>query len=144
MSRINQLFALCLCALAALTQVGCGSYDATVSGSVSLDGEPLKSGTISFFPVADGPTAYARIEPTGQYELRTGREAGLAPGEYQVTVVAREQRELAANDAGGPPPPGKQLTPNHYRDRKTSGLAYTIEPGHNQIDLDLTTAQPGG
>lgn len=144
MSNAKRLVALGVATLLAAPILGCGAHDATVSGSVTLDGESLKSGTISFFPVADGPTAYARIEPDGGYELRTGREAGLAPGEYQVTVVAREQRELSATDAAGPPPPGRQLTPNHYRDRKTSGLQYTIEPGHNQIDLTLSTSSPTG
>lgn len=143
MNSAKRLAMVCLAALLAAPLAGCGAHDATVNGSVTLDGERLKSGTISFFPVADGPTAYARIESDGAYELRTGREAGLAPGDYQVTVVAREQRELAATDAAGPPPPGRQLTPNHYRDRKTSGLQYTIEPGHNQIDLELSTAAPG-
>ncbi|TWT86660.1 hypothetical protein Mal64_34890 [Pseudobythopirellula maris] len=132
-------------ALLALMTAGCGGpYDATVYGAVTLDGQPLPSGTVSFFPTSDGPTAYSRIDDSGMYQIRTGREKGLPPGEYAVTVVAREKPTVDQSNSGGPPPAGRMLTPQRYRNRDQSGLVYTVEPGANQIDLELTSQPPAG
>jgi len=56
---------LSACALAALVGAGCspGAKTGTVSGQVTLDGQPLKEGRIQFIPVAgDSPTAGATIK----------------------------------------------------------------------------------
>lgn len=122
--------------------IGCsGPYDATVHGVVTLDGQPLPSGTVSFFPKQEGPTAYSRIDDSGEYTIRTGRENGLPSGDYQVTVVAREKAVMQQSETGGPPKPGRQLTPNRYRNRDQSGLEFTVEPGANQIDLELSSGE---
>jgi hypothetical protein len=64
-----------------------------VSGNVTLDGQPLANGSISFVP-AGGSTS---SEPTGAGgEIRSGkfsiaREGGLVPGNYNVSVYASER-----------------------------------------------------
>lgn len=124
---------------------GCGgAFDATVSGEVTLDGEPISTGTVTFKPTGNGSMAYAKIDESGTYRLRTGREIGLPPGEYQVTVVAREQSREAYGKEGGPPPAGKMITPEWYRSTDSSGLSFQVESGSNQIDLSLTTEPPPG
>ena len=41
-----------------LAVAGCGSpYDSSVSGTVTLDGQPLTIGTVTFFPDQSGPVA---------------------------------------------------------------------------------------
>jgi hypothetical protein len=124
---------------------GCGGvYDATVSGTVTLDGSAVPRGTVSFHPTSAGPAAYARIEDDGSYSVRTGREEGLPPGEYLVTVISSEPPTVSQTAVGGPPPAGKPITPLWYRTTDTSGLRFTVEPGHNEINLELTTQPPAG
>ena len=114
--------------------VGCGVHDSSVYGTVTLDGKPLETGTVTFHPAGDGAVAYGRIGADGSYRLHTGAEQGLAPGEYVVTVVA----------TAAPPDPhsevvGKLLTPARYGNLDQTDLHFTIEPGKNQIDLALRT-----
>jgi hypothetical protein len=130
-----------LCAI----QSGCGgTYNATVSGVVALDGNKLTRGTVAFNPSGEGVTAYARIENDGSYVVKTGREKGLPAGEYSVTVVAHEDPENKVSSQGGPPPPGKHITPKWYRSIKTSGLKYQVEAGANEIDIQLSAEPPPG
>jgi hypothetical protein len=121
---------------------GCGSpYDASVAGVVTLDGRPVPRGTVVYYPAASGPAASARISDDGSYVVQTGKEAGLAPGEYQVTIIANEPS--AQQDEGkGPPPLGKAIVPLWYRSKATSGLAFQVEPGSNEINLELSSKRP--
>jgi hypothetical protein len=124
---------------------GCGgAYDSSVTGVVTLDGNVVPRGTVSYQPKAGGPAAYARIEGDGSYSVRTGREEGLPPGDYYVTVTANEPPTAQQTASGGPPPPGKPITPLWYRSRETSGLSYTVESGGNEINLELTSTPPAG
>ncbi len=123
---------------------GCGGiYDASVSGVVTLDGTPLPRGTVSFNPETPGPSSYGQIDSSGRYTVMTGREQGLPPGNYVLTVVANEPPTEPGKN-GGPPPAGKPITPRWYRSLSSSGLKYTVEKGSNQIDLELTTDPPNG
>jgi hypothetical protein len=124
---------------------GCGgAYDASVTGKVTMNGQVVPNGTVSFSPVAGGPAAYGMIEQSGEYVIRTGREEGLPAGEYQVTVTANEPAKTLQTADGGPPPPGKALTPAWYRTKDTSGLKFTVESGSNTIDLPLNSTPPAG
>ncbi len=137
-----------LLALAALTLFavpGCGGpYNSKVSGKVTLDSTTIPTGTVSFMPVGGGPPAYARIDSSGNYTIRTGREEGLPAGDYLVSVVANEPPAIKETAKGGPPPPGKALTPPWYRSQETSGLKFTVAPGKNNIDLELSSQPPEG
>lgn len=136
---------LCVLWATLLTVVGCGGpYNASVSGNVTLDGSTVPTGTVSFVSNDGGPPAYARIDSSGNYTLKTGRETGLPAGEYLVTVIANEPPAVAESERGGPPPPGKPITPPWYRSQETSGLKFSVEPGRNQIDLELTSQPPEG
>ncbi len=122
---------------------GCGGvYDSTVSGVVSLDDSALPRGTVSYNPAQPGPASYGLIESDGTYFIRTGREEGLPPGEYTVTVVAKEEAVLEDPNSSLPPTPGKTITPPWYLSKKTSPLKMTVEPGSNEINLELTSDPP--
>jgi hypothetical protein len=90
-----------------------------------------------YYPTATGPSASARIDDEGYYSVQTGSERGIVPGEYQVTIIANEPS--AQLDTGGPPPLGKSIVPQRYRSKATSGLLVTVEPGSNEIDLELSS-----
>jgi hypothetical protein len=128
----------------ALALTGCGgAYDATVNGVVTLNGQPLTRGNVAFIANDKAP-AYARIDSSGEYEVYTGREVGLPSGSYTVTVVSREPAAVERSELGGPPPPGKSLTPAWYANPSTSGLSYTVESGDNEINIELNSTPPPG
>tara|TARA_R110002095_G_scaffold7891_1_gene13736 strand:+ start:20 stop:451 length:432 start_codon:yes stop_codon:yes gene_type:complete len=74
---------LCLIALA----TGCSSGDSVerikVQGKVSLDGEPLKSGSITFLPINNGISTGASIVD-GEYFIDS--KDGATEGEYKVEI----------------------------------------------------------
>ena len=122
--------------LPSLLVCGCGaSYEAYVSGTVTLDQQPLTTGTITFQPVGPGPITTGAVQQNGAYRLQTGAMRGLACGEYRVTVQAfsatpapgMTKEQLAAIS----------LVPLHYAKPDASGLRYTVEPGSQQIDIEL-------
>jgi hypothetical protein len=129
----------CLATLAialAFATVGCGGgNEATVEGIVTFDGQPLNRGTVSFIPEAGGAGAMATIAPDGTFEARTGSTAGLQPGEYTITVQAREDSVMPAK--GALPMPGELITPKKYGSASTSGLRATINAGDNELKLEL-------
>ena len=83
MSKICRGFLLLL----AVVVFGCGEADPlgrrSVSGKVTLAGQPLAQGTISFEPSGKGTSAGATITD-GSYSIPT--ETGLPPGSYVVRV----------------------------------------------------------
>ena len=124
---------------------GCGgAFDASARGVVTLDGQPVPRGMVTFYPVAGGPAVYGPIGSDGSYSLRTGREDGLPAGDYQASVSANEAPNVTQTAGGGPPPPGKAITPAWYRMKDTSGLKYTVKRGKNEINLELKSQPPAG
>ena len=89
--------------LSAVTCFGCGgeSLDRVpVSGTVTLDGSPLPSGSIRFHPLGDGQSAGGSIE-AGAFSIP--QADGPAPGEYRVEVVSFQPtgRQIPDPDSPG-------------------------------------------
>ena len=139
-------------ACALLVATGC-EQPGKVSGLVTLDGEPLTTGVITFNPEGGGPTSYGAIGVDGRYELQTGGEKGLKAGQYVVTIAANAAAPAAAlerPEADGPAP-GPQvlplLTPAKYNDVGQSPLRATIKGGEQTLEFHLTSdgeAVPAG
>jgi hypothetical protein len=120
----------------AIVSLGCDGKPATVAGTVSLDGELLRQGTIAFVPANGGMRSTALIESDGNYEVRTNRDLGLEIGEYKVAVSSRE---VVTRGNGGLPVPSKYLAPKRYGNTETSGLSFEVVKGSNPINLELTS-----
>jgi len=133
---------MAILALVLVIVAGCGGSESSVSGSITLDGQPLATTdavrvTIMFFPESGGAPAAARADESGQYSLSTGGQSGLAPGDYTVAI--------SANDAGRPQngeaaPAARATSPLHYANPKLSGLKAEVEPGSNTFDFDLKSS----
>ena len=136
LSRRSLAICVTLLVAPALVCTGCGSpYESSVTGTVRLGGEPLRTGTVTFHPSASGAAAYGGVDPDGRFTLSTGRGKGLAPGEYIATVVATEASPAVSG--GGTPPIGKPITPARYGDKSLSKLRYTVVPGKNDFEIEL-------
>lgn len=120
-------------ALLGLT-AGCGGPPrAKVSGTVTLDGNPVESGTISFYPTANaGQTAGGGIQD-GRYTL------DASPGEMTVVISANKVVGKTRMFKDGPETDKVvELIPERYN--KTSELKVTLQPGTNEgVNFELTT-----
>ena len=123
-----------------LGQVGCGNkYGATVAGKVTLDGEPVPTGRVTFARIGSTETpAMSDIASDGAFSLTTNSETGAVPGEYRVAIQAFKPIEgLAPGERSFESP--VPLVPQQYLSVETSGLTHTVKPGSNRIDLKLTS-----
>jgi hypothetical protein len=127
--------------LLAVCAAGCSRHPAKLSGAVTLDGAPLPTGVISLSPARSGPSAYGEITPDGRFELKTGSEKGLEPGEYVVTVAANAPGSSEPDPETGAPPPIRPLiTPHKYADVSTSPLRITVKPGSQKLEIELSSS----
>lgn len=81
-------------AMAAL-MIGCGESGpklVSVTGTVSLNGQPVEGAALTFEPDPTDPHREARpgeavTDAAGKYEVSTSLKSGLAPGKYRVMVT---------------------------------------------------------
>ena len=113
---------------------GCGSNEfSPLSGTVTYQGKPLESGTVSFKHKKLGTTGYGQLQAGGTYTVKTGRNEGLKSGDYDVYVVAAEIIKGDANSA-----PNVKLTiPARYADPESSGLRCTVPTKDGTYDIVL-------
>lgn len=105
-----------------LAAAGCGDgSSATLTGTVTYQGQPVASALMNFHNQGAGPLAYALTDDEGSYSVHTGSQNGLAPGKYK----------LAFEFPAGSNIPEKYLTIEH------SGLEREIESGANTWDIAL-------
>src|SRR3954470_7491453 len=96
---------------------GCGGAEddlprEAVSGTVKLNGAPLKAGTIEFRPAGPG-AANAGVAPIADGNYAIARAEGLVPGKYQgmITGALAEAAPASAKTEmpGDTPPPKKPV-----------------------------------
>ena len=122
-----------LLALVLSVSLGCSS-GTTVSGHVTLDGQPLTKGTITFNPKQEAPSATAQIDARGNYRLSVGTSQNVTPGTYQVTIDAVEIIPPTPTD---PSPLPKKLLPAKYYDGQNPEMVREVKAGPNKFDFEL-------
>jgi hypothetical protein len=121
-----------LAACLAVSVVGCreSSPGVPVSGRVTYQGEPIASGTVTFFP-ASGRPLHAILSSDGEYA------AQLLPGDYRVVVNVGAQLPEGWKE-GDPVPPPTRMLPAEYTTRAASTLTATVgERQSEPIDFIL-------
>lgn len=114
---------------------GCGSGNlGTVSGNVTLDGQPLPNATLIFTPTAaGGSTTAARTDTAGSYTLVHSREVdGAILGPYSVWISTKQAADESDPSSAAVP----ERVPNKYR-TPAAALKADIKPGNNKIDFAL-------
>ena len=143
--QYSSLVGLSVCAALGLCWLaGCGGkatykgpQRAAVSGTVSLDDQPVTGGTITFKPLdAEGRTASAMIQD-GRYDIP--EEKGPNPGKYRVEITWDKPLGPPNEDnPDAPPPKSNQVIPAKYN--KESTLDRDIESGKNELNFELTSS----
>ncbi len=84
--------------------VGCSDPYAgrkTITGKVTLAGQPLDKAMIKFEPLDGQATSSGAAIVNGEYKLE--RQSGLLPGKYRVRITAGDGKTPASEDEAGAP-----------------------------------------
>jgi hypothetical protein len=112
---------------------------APVEGKVTLNGESLKFGSVSFQPEV-GPRATGLIQPDGTFRLSTyGNADGAILGKHRVSVTCAEHQDPSKRkqaDAEGMYSPS--LIPQKYSFPETSGFRVEVKQKNEPFEFNLT------
>ena len=137
----GSLVVLACCGL--LSFCGCfggGSDVAEVTGTITVDGQPIEHAVVSFTPV-QGHASVGMTDAKGNYTLFYLRNVdGAEIGEHKVTVKTRIIGDGSYGDEGSVQSTGREeLLPKKYWDRNQTELRATVERGSNTFNFDLET-----
>ena len=156
-----------LVALAVLASLaGCSDSNPRtypLSGSVTLDGQPLEGAAIMLKPVNGGSNGYGVADAEGRFEITTYRQGdGALGGEHRIIVSLAAIAPVAEGESGEPQQEegeeeGEEeslddgtelatsnqfemtsLVPERYTDFETSGLTVLVGPENGPLRLELT------
>jgi hypothetical protein len=128
----------------AFLALGCGDGRkvGTVSGKVTLDGQPLAGARINFQPegeglksVNTGVGSYGQTDANGEYSLTLIDDSarGAIVGKHRVMI--RKITGPAPAEGKDPDRPSPDLVPAEYNLKST--LTFEVQPGHNTKNWEL-------
>ncbi len=125
---------------AILSAAGCGGRAdiGSVTGTITLDGQPLVDAVVTFEPGVGGAPSRAITDSRGHYQLRYTREIlGAKVGQHVVSVSTFR----AANPDAEPPRPAvaERVPPRFNGDTE---LRADVAAGGNRIDFTLQSTGP--
>jgi hypothetical protein len=122
----------------------------TVSGTVTINGEPAPVGTTVAFVSDQGFAAGGQVAPGGKYELTVaGKDKQIPAATYKVMLSppggggpteadADYEKIMQGGATAATTAPGtEEIIPTKYRSTATSGLSYTVEAGSNTININI-------
>jgi len=115
---------------------GCSAEDGPelgrVSGTVTLDGEPVPNVIVNFEPSSGGRASFAITDDNGRYQLRfTSKRKGALPGKHHVRIAPNGIEVETVI-------PAEEWTykvPQHYSGKHF--LVHEVTTGRNTIDFQL-------
>lgn len=121
-----------------LAIVGCGPKTTTVTGTVTIDGEPAKDMVVVFQSTAETAIipepAHGITDANGRFSLAifTARKRGALPGDYAVSISWRDPNPPKDDNLSNPSP---YTVPLEAREGR---LRYTVESkGSQTADFHL-------
>jgi hypothetical protein len=116
-----------------------------VTGTVTIDGEPINYASVTFMPT-QGRASIGLTDLNGVYNLvYVIGENGALIGNHKVIVTTKVVKETEyGGRSGGIKDPvrqtgRKELLPKENSDRNHTELTATVESGNNTINFDLTS-----
>ncbi|MDO4558170.1 MAG: carboxypeptidase-like regulatory domain-containing protein [Planctomycetia bacterium] len=152
--RVFQILPVSLCVAVVALFSGCGPANplgvVDVSGTVTLDGQPVEGATVTF-RAEDGTFGSGRTKADGTYivTMAASPVPGLPKGSYKVKVVKKDippiDMEKLASGSGPDSGSADQkkteiadLLPKKY-DSFDSGLTANIEGATSDCNFELTS-----
>ena len=151
---VRLLASVVACSLVCLACIGCGPDGpdlGTVSGKVTMDGQPLTNGLITFEPEAGGRASIGKTDSSGQYTLIWAEQKGAVIGSHRVSVTTITEAEAVeemgsdsdayAQQAMGDTSAYDQAEvtePIPARYNVSTELVEEVTSGANTINLELT------
>lgn len=121
--------------LLAVCAVGCskgGVKKATIDGTVTYRGEPLRSGILRVVGTG-GEFATAPIRADGTFTL-----TDVVPGEVQIGITEAPQSGGGSSDGSKSGPAPRHVSiPTKYKDPQKSGLRYTVTDDSPPLNIEL-------
>jgi len=132
----------CLAAIGfAILVMSCSSSNLqSVSGKVLHKGQPIKGAVVTLHPKGGENDAKAQrpsgvTDDQGTFTLATGKDTGVAPGDYIVTIIWLQQPPAPKKPRGTEPPPdATDQFQGRYADAKNSKLSVTIKSGMKELE----------
>lgn len=135
-----------------ISAMGCGgeSYGptGTVDGKLTLEGNPLQSGTAVVFQHQEkGFLAYGQTDAEGNYRISSFNAGNLPVGRYSISIQPPppkvDEASLDAHELIENPKLIEQTVvvvdfPERYRDTRKSKLEFEVNEGPNRCNLQLT------
>jgi len=94
--------------------------NATVSGTVKLNGQPVTTGEVGFFSMKFGMVGQASLDGEGKFTLPDP----IAPGEYRIYFIPQN----------GQAPGGM---PAKYMSETSSDYSVPVKANDNQVSIDI-------
>jgi hypothetical protein len=131
--------------LGLVVALGCGSSkSAPVSGTITMDGQPLAHVAVSFQPEDEGKLntgvgSYAQTDDQGKYSLKLiGGGTGAVVGKHRVQILP----VVEDNSTNDRVPQPKLKIPMQYNSK--TQLTYEVKPGSNtDANFDLSSHPAG-
>lgn len=132
--------------LLATVALGCGrrGMESTVSGTVTVAGEPVPAGVrVEFLPQTPGASPSNGVtDASGRYDLWfNAYVAGAMPGDHLVSLTIPRVSNPDGTPGGVAPGLEQIHIPVAYSGA-TSPLRHSVQPGRNVIDIDIPAAAP--
>jgi hypothetical protein len=123
-----------VCLIVAVAVAGCGGPP-SLSGVVTLDGQPLADAAVVLIPQSEGAeTVVGSTNQGGRFVITPAAGKSIAYGKYKVVVSKREKLTPSQVNAFVTP---KELLPAKYSDLTKSVLEVTVSSAKD-IELALT------
>jgi hypothetical protein len=139
---------LCRCLPTALlfaALVGCKTgSEVEVTGTITIDQQPLPNGDIRLIPINNTPGlgGSARTNAAGKFTLMNSQGGkAIAAGEYKVVISKRKRPDGSDPDPNAPPieSDARETLPGIWSDENQTTVTVTISKDKKSYDFTLTT-----
>ncbi|QDT32444.1 carboxypeptidase-like regulatory domain-containing protein [Thalassoglobus polymorphus] len=133
MQPYKKIESFAVCFLVSILLVGCGSKNPlnrqSVSGTVTLNGQPVKAGSIEFHPQGTKGTMSGAVIADGKYSIATAQ--GLPPGTYTVRIFSADETAEREEVPGESNKLAVEKIPAKYNTEST--LSKSVDAGKDNV-----------